>query len=101
MARGAAVWDRLGRPREACAQWICAARWRDDPEDPVWRSAFDCARRDPGAGDAKAIRDYVISRAWPGGARGLAAELEGRPAIVDGGAARAVADGGATDAAGH
>jgi tetratricopeptide (TPR) repeat protein len=33
IARGAAVWERLGRPREACAQWIRAARWRDNPED--------------------------------------------------------------------
>ena len=93
-ARGAAVWERLGRPREACAQWIRAARWRDDPEDPVWRKAYACARRDPGAGDAKAIRDYVISRARPDRREALAAELEGRPAIVDGGAPR-VADGGA------
>jgi tetratricopeptide (TPR) repeat protein len=100
IARGAAVWDRLGRPREACAQWIRAARWRDDPEDPVWRKAYVCARRDPGAGDAKAIRDYVISRARPERRDVLAAELEGRPAAVDGGAAAAVA-GGAADAAGQ
>ena len=31
LARGAAVWDRLGRRREACAQWIRAARWRRRP----------------------------------------------------------------------
>ena len=31
LARGAAVWEQLGRPREACAQWIRAARWRDQP----------------------------------------------------------------------
>ena len=41
LARGAAVWDPSGRPREACAQWLNAARWRDDPEDP------SCARRSP------------------------------------------------------
>ena len=95
IARGAAVWERLGRPREACAQWIRAARWRDDPEDPVWRKAIACARRDPGAGDAKAIRDYVISRARPERRDAIAAELDGRPAA--GGRRRAAAaDGGAT-----
>ena len=94
IARGAAVWERLARPREACAQWIRAARWRDDPEDPVWRKAYACARRDPGAGDAKAIRDYVISRARPERRDVLAAELEGRPPAVDGGTAARV-DGGA------
>ena len=104
IARGAAVWERLGRPREACAQWIRAARWRDDPEDPTWRKAYACARRDPGAGDAKAIRDYVISRARPDRREALAAELEGRPlavdggsASVDGGTAAAVPDGGARE----
>ena len=100
IARGAAVWERLGRPREACAQWIRAARWRDDPEDPVWRKAYACARRDPGAGDAKAIRDYVISRARPERRDVLAVELEGRPAAVDGGTAAAV-DGGAEPDAGR
>jgi tetratricopeptide (TPR) repeat protein len=98
IARGAAVWERIGRPREACAQWIRAARWRDDPEDPVWRKAYACARRDPGAGDAKAIRDYVLSRARPERRDLLAAALEGRPP-ADGGAAAAV-DGGASDGGG-
>ena len=51
LARGAAVWERVGRPREACAQWIRAARWRDQPEDALWLKAVSCARRDPGAGD--------------------------------------------------
>ncbi len=32
-ARAASVWERLGRTREACAEWIHAARLRDDPED--------------------------------------------------------------------
>ena len=95
IARGAGVWERVGRPREACAQWIRAARWRDDPEDPVWRKALACARRDPGAGDPKAIRDYVVSRARPERREAIAAELDGRPPPV--------ADGGAADAgdAGH
>ena len=93
IARGARVWDRLGRPREACAQWIRAARWRDDPEDPVWRNAIACARSDPGAGDAKAIRDYVVSRARPERRDAIAAALDGRRAAAgDGGAAP---DGGA------
>jgi hypothetical protein len=88
IARGAVVWDRLGRTREACAQWIRAARWRDDPEDPVWRKALACARRDPGAGDARAIRDYVVTRARPERREAIAAELDGRPppASADGGA---------------
>jgi tetratricopeptide (TPR) repeat protein len=91
LARGAAVWDRIRRPREACAQWIRAARWRDDPEDPVWRTALACARLDPGAGDAKAIRDYVLSRARPERRDAIAAELDGRPpSTVDGGAPDAV-----------
>ena len=92
LARGAAVWDRVGRSREACAQWIRAARWRDDPEDPVWRKALACARRDPGAGDPKAIRDYVVSRARPERRDAVAAELDGRSPPVDGGASDATAD---------
>jgi len=88
IARGAAVWDRLGRTREACAQWIRAARWRDDPEDPVWQAAVACARHDPGAGDARAIRDYVLTRARPERREEIAAALDGRPPPpeVDGGA---------------
>ena len=75
------------RPREACAQWIRAARWRDDPEDPTWRTAIACARRDPGAGDAEAIRDYVLSRARPERRDAIAAALDGRPVPgPDGGA---------------
>jgi hypothetical protein len=98
IARGAAVWERIGRPREACAQWIRAARWRDDPEDPVWRNAIECARRDPGAGDAKAIRDYVLSRARPERHDAVAAALDGRALAGDGGAAAGSAgDGGAAD----
>jgi len=101
MARGATVWERLGRPREACAQWIRAARWRDDPEDPVWRNAVDCARRDPGAGDAKAIRDYVLSRARPERRDAIAAALDGRTRAADGGAGGdgGAGDGGAADGA--
>ena len=87
LARGAVVWEKVGRPREACAQWIRAARWRDDPEDPTWRTAIACARRDPGAGDAKAIRDYVVSRARAERREAIAAELDGRPPpTADGGA---------------
>ena len=92
IARGAAVWERVGRPREACAQWIRAARWRDAPEDPAWRTALACARRDPGAGVPKAIRDYVVSRARPDRRAAIAAELDGRPPVVDGGAADATTD---------
>jgi hypothetical protein len=65
LARGAAVWERLGRGREACAQWIRAARWRDEPEDPLWRTAIACARKQPGVADWKEIRGYVLGRARP------------------------------------
>jgi tetratricopeptide (TPR) repeat protein len=76
LARGAEIWEQLGRPREACAQWIRAARWRDDPEDPLWRRAIACTRRDPGAGDWHAIRGYVLSRARPDRRASLAATLD-------------------------
>jgi hypothetical protein len=76
LARGAAVWERLARPREACAQWIRAAKWRDDPEDPLWRQAIGCARRDPGAGDWRELRGYVLGRARPERRASLAATLD-------------------------
>ncbi|MES1209828.1 MAG: hypothetical protein ABUS79_28160, partial [Pseudomonadota bacterium] len=65
LARGAHVWEQVGRPREACAQWIRAARWRDQPEDPLWLKAIACTRRDPGAGDWREIRAYVLDRTPP------------------------------------
>jgi hypothetical protein len=76
LARGAAVWERLGRTREACAQWMRAAKWRDDAEDPTWRIAISCARRDPGAGDWREIRGYVLSRARPERRSAVAATLD-------------------------
>ena len=76
LARGAAVWDRLGRPREACAQWIRAARWRNQAEDPTWRNAVACARRDPGAGDWQSIREYALGLSPPERREALAAELD-------------------------
>jgi tetratricopeptide (TPR) repeat protein len=79
LARGAAVWERVGRPREACAQWIRAARWRDQPEDPLWVNAITCARHDPGAGDWQEIRAYVLGRARPERRDAVAAALDGLP----------------------
>jgi hypothetical protein len=76
LARGAAVWARLGRVREACAQRLRAARWRDDPEDPEWRAAISCARRDPGVADWRQIRTYVLTRARPDRRAALAAALD-------------------------
>ncbi|HEY2731208.1 MAG TPA: hypothetical protein VGK52_14800 [Polyangia bacterium] len=76
LARGAAVWESLGRTREACAQWMRAAKWRDDAEDPTWRKAISCARHDPGAGDWREIRGYVLSRARPERRSALAATLD-------------------------
>jgi hypothetical protein len=78
LARGAAVWERLGKGREACVQWIRAARWRDESEDPTWRRAIACARRDPGVGDWRAIRGYVLERARPERRASLAASLDAR-----------------------
>ena len=87
LARGAVVWEQLGRPREACAQWIRAARWRDEPADPLWLKAISCARKDPGAGSWQEIRAYVLERARPEQREALAAALDGTspPAAVDGG----------------
>ncbi len=101
LARGAAVWDRLGRPREACAQWIRAARWRDEPTDPLWEKAISCARKDPGAGSWQEIRAYVLGRARPEQRQTLAAALDGHPlpvavdaaGVVDAGPAGASASG--------
>jgi hypothetical protein len=76
LARGAEIWERVGRPREACAQWIKAARWRDDPADPLWVKAISCARRDPGAGDWQEIRAYVLDRAPPADRDDIAAALD-------------------------
>jgi tetratricopeptide (TPR) repeat protein len=97
LARGAAIWDQLGRPREACAQWIRAARWRDQPADALWVKAISCARKDPGAGSWQEIRAYVLGRARPEQRDALAAALDGRPppAPVD---AAVAADAGAADA---
>jgi hypothetical protein len=82
LAHGAAVWEQLGRPREACAQWIRAARWRDEPTDPLWLKAISCARKDPGAGSAPEIRAYVLARARPDQREALAAALDGTPPPV-------------------
>jgi hypothetical protein len=76
LARGAEIWERLGRRREACAQWVRAARWRDDAEDPTWRRAIACTRRDPGVGDWREIRAYVLGRARPERRAALSAILD-------------------------
>jgi hypothetical protein len=76
LARGAEIWEQLGRRREACAQWVRAARWRDEPEDPSWRQAIACTRRDPGVGDWREIRSYVLHRARPERRAALSATLD-------------------------
>jgi len=76
LARGAQIWEQVGRPREACAQWIRAARWRDQPDDPLWRKAIACARRDPGAGDWREIRAYVLERTPPADRDDVATQLD-------------------------
>jgi hypothetical protein len=77
MIRAARVWERAGEARAGCALWIRAARWRDDPEDPAWRRAVACTRRDPAAGDWRAIRQYVLDRAPAARRAALAAALDG------------------------
>ena len=74
--RAATVWDRVGRPRDACVLRVRAARWRDDPEDALWRDAIACTRGDPGAGDWRAIRQYVLDRAPPARRDAVAAFLD-------------------------
>ncbi len=86
LARGAHIWEQVGRAREACAQWIRAARWRDDPEDPLWLTAIACTRRDPGAGDWREIRAYVLDRTPPADRDDAAARLDA--AAADGGQVR-------------
>jgi hypothetical protein len=76
MVRTAVVWERVGRLRDACVQRVRAARWRDDPEDPMWRAAIACTRHDPGAGDWRGIRQYVIERAPPDRRAAVAASLD-------------------------
>jgi hypothetical protein len=100
LARGAAVWDQLGRPREACAQRIRAARWRDQPTDPLWVKAISCARKDPGAGSWQEIRAYVLASARPEQRDAIAAALDGRPPPVAVDAGASVDAGAAVDAAG-
>ena len=63
LVRAATVWQRVGQGRLACVAWLRAARWRDEVDDPAWRQAMDCTRGDPGAGDWRAIRQYVLDRA--------------------------------------
>lgn len=72
----ARVWETLGRTRPGCAAWVRAARWSDDPEDPAWDKAVACARKDPGAGSWRQIRDYVVSRAPPERRNAVAARLD-------------------------
>ncbi|HVR63738.1 MAG TPA: hypothetical protein VMU50_17675 [Polyangia bacterium] len=74
--RAAAVWERVARPREACVLRVRAARWRDDPEDTLWRDIIACTRADPGAGDWRAIRRYVLDRAPADRRDALAAALD-------------------------
>jgi hypothetical protein len=82
LARAAEVWERLGHDREACVQWIRAARWRDEPDDPTWRAAISCARREPGIADWRELRAYVLDRAAPDRRASLAASLDGAAGVT-------------------
>jgi tetratricopeptide (TPR) repeat protein len=74
--RAARVWEGLGRGREACVSWLRAARWRDVPDDPTWRTAIACARANPGVADPREIRDYVLARAAPARRAAVAEALD-------------------------
>ncbi len=76
LQRAARVWERVGQPRAACAAWLRAARWNDEPEDDLWRKVIACTRQDPGAGDWQAVRRYVLERAAPERREALAATLD-------------------------
>lgn len=76
MVAAATIWERVGRARDACVQRVRAARWRDDPEDPIWRAVIACTRRDPGAGDWRGIREYVLEKAAPERRAAVAASLD-------------------------
>jgi hypothetical protein len=82
LVRAAAIWERVAQPRLACAAWVRAARWRDEPDDPTWRRAVACTRRDPDAGDFRAITAYVLQRAPAERRAALARELDLDPAAV-------------------
>jgi tetratricopeptide (TPR) repeat protein len=74
--RAARAWEGLGKGREACVSWLRAARWRDVPDDPTWRTALTCARAHPGVADPREIRDYVLARATPTQRASVAAALD-------------------------
>jgi hypothetical protein len=80
LLRAAAIWEQVGQGRLACASWLRAARWRDEPEDPAWRRAIACTRQDPGTGDFRAITAYVLERAPAERRAALARELDPRSA---------------------
>jgi len=65
LVRAAGIWERVGQVRHACAAWLRAARWRDEPDDPAWARAIACMHRDPGAGDWRSVLAYVLDRTAP------------------------------------
>ncbi len=77
LARCAALWERAGRPQEACRAWDALARWRGDPEDPAWARVVACLRRAPGLGDARALRAHLLERVPAARRAALAARLDG------------------------
>jgi hypothetical protein len=79
MVRAAQIWRRVGQARLSCVAWVRAARWQDDVDDPAWRHAIDCTRGDPGAGDWRAIRQYILDRAPAGRRDAIAAALDAAP----------------------
>jgi hypothetical protein len=76
LVRAANIWERVGQVRHACAAWLRAARWRDEPDDPVWGRAIACMRRDPGAGDWRSVLSYVLARTPPERRAAAAAALD-------------------------
>ena len=79
LVRAAQIWRRVGQARLSCEAWVRAARWGDAVDDPAWRRAIDCTRADPGAGDWRAIRRYVLDRAPENRREAIAATLDATP----------------------
>jgi hypothetical protein len=92
LVRAANIWDRVGQVRHACAAWLRAARWRDEPDDPAWGRAIACMRHDPGAGDWRSVLSYVLDRTPPERRAAAAAALDPGGTAIDAPAAPRVSD---------
>lgn len=92
LVRAAAIWERVGQVRLGCVAWLRAARWRDEIDDPAWGRAVDCMRRDPGAGDWRAVMGYILDQTPPARRAAAAAALDPTAAPLGALAAPPVSD---------